>query len=93
MENKNLQDLLKNQQYSFKPYFSDRVMNQLGNAKLKAEDSFNHALDFLFPRIAFPSFAMLAIIFIVAAISNGSMDIDTLIGLKNYEEELLLQKF
>ena len=93
MENKNLEDLLKNQQYSFKPYFSDRVMNQLNNAKENVEDSFARTLDFLFPRIAFPSFAMLAIIFAIVVIRNGTMDIDTLIGLKDYEEALLLQKF
>lgn len=91
MENKNLQDLLSQQKHSFKPYFSDRVMAKLTDTKEKVEFSFEQALDYLFPRITASSFAILSIVLLVAFISNGSMDIDTILGLSDYEENIFFQ--
>ena len=91
MENENLENLLSQQQHSFKPYFSDRVMAKLTDTKEKIEFSFEQALDYLFPKITASSFAVLSIVLLLAFISNGSIDIDTLIGLSDYENNILLQ--
>ena len=91
MENKNLQDLLSQQKHSFKPYFSDRVMAKLTDSKEKIEFSFEQALDYLFPKITASSFALLGIVLLVAFINNGSMDIDTLLGLSDYEQNIFFQ--
>jgi hypothetical protein len=91
MENKNLQGLLSQQKHSFKPYFSDRVMTKLTDTKEKIEFSFEQALDYLFPRITVSSFAVLGIVLLVAFINNGSMDIDTLLGLSDYEQNIFFQ--
>ena len=93
MEHKDLQKLLSNQTYSFKPYFSDRVMAKLEEAKEDIDHSFSKALDFIFPRISMTSFAILCVVLMVAFINNGSMDINTLIGLNSYEESVLYPNF
>lgn len=93
MENKDLHQLLEQQKHSFKPYFSDRVMNRLEQAKETVDDSFGKALDFLFPRLSLASFATLAILLTVAFISNESLDVNTLLGLSSYEESILFQNF
>ena len=93
MENKDVQKLLSNQTYSFKPYFSDRVMARLEEAKKEIDYSFTKTLDFLFPRISMASFAILCVVLTVAFINHGSMDINTLIGLNSYEESILYPNF
>ncbi len=85
MENKNLQELLNEQQYQFKPYFSDRVMSRLDSVAEVAEDSFQSVLDYIFPRLTSVSFSLVVIVFMFVSFSEGSFQLDTILGLTDYE--------
>lgn len=91
MENKNLQDLLSQQQHSFKPYFSDRVMAKLTDTKEKVEFSFEQALDYLFPKITASSIAVFGVVLLFIMFNSSTMDIDVLLGLSDYEENIFFQ--
>lgn len=91
MENEELHNILAKQRYSFKPYFSDRVMKGIESVPEVVEDSFNQALDYLFPRISMASMSVLSIVILLVMINTGSFDIDMLLGLSDYEENIHLQ--
>ncbi len=87
MENKELQQLLENQKYSFKPYFSDRVMAGLEAMPGKLENSFEKALDFLFPKLSFGSMAVVALLLAGTYISTGNLDLDSITGVYSLENQ------
>ena len=84
-----IQSLLKEQDYSFKPSFVDRVMNktsQQRNKKIIFPD-FSNGFSLAFKRVVLTGAAAILILLFSVYFSRGSFSFDSLIGADSISEE------
>ncbi len=91
MENKHLHEILSEQQYSFKPYFAERVIAKIEEGAQGIVSPFKSVLDFLFPKISGIALVASIVLLVISINSTGSFDFDSLTGLNTLEENVFYQ--
>jgi len=83
----NLRNILTNQQYSFGPYFTVKVMNKID--LLKTDGELNQGIVFAFKRVAIPILAAAIILIAFSIFNTGSFTLDHLMGLDSLQPQYL----
>lgn len=77
-----IRDLMLEQEVSFGPFFTEKVVSLLGQVK---ENSF----EFAFMRVALPGLIAALILLLITVLGNHSISIDTLMGVETLQPEYL----
>lgn len=81
-----LQKLMNSQEHSFGYFFAEKVMARLD---VQPANGINRSIAFAFKRIALPGLAAAVIILLFTLFSNGSMSLDSLMGVDPLQPEYL----
>ena len=81
-----LQKLMNDQVHSFGYFFAEKVMARLEQLPV---NGINRSIAFAFKRIALPGLAAAIIILLFTLFSNGSMSLDSLMGVEPLQPEYL----
>jgi hypothetical protein len=83
--NDDLKRLLEAYEPDFKPFFETRLKAKM--FKIKKDQDYSGMYDRFFKRVVYSGFAAVAAILLVIFISNGSLGIDALMGVKDLSLE------
>ncbi|MFP4470772.1 MAG: hypothetical protein ACLFPE_08815 [Bacteroidales bacterium] len=81
-----LQKLMNSRHHSFGYFFAEKTMARI---ELQKPAGINRSIDYAFRRIALPGLAAALIILLVTLFSNGSMSLDSLMGVEPLQPEYL----
>ena len=88
MKDQEIIQLLQEQRHSFKPYFSDRVLENIQSTAQEKQNDFSRALDYLFPRMSIGAGIAMATILVISYFSHGTLDINTIMGLDTVQQDI-----
>ena len=68
------------------PYFASKVMNRIEAMNQKGMDVFQQTLNYLFPKIALPALALIALFFLNLYFTEGNITTEIVLGLSDISD-------